>query len=344
MKVAVVGASGYTGLELLRILLRHPEFEIAAVTSEQRAGREVGDVFPALRGRLDLRFEAALPAALAGRVELAFTALPHAASARAVAALRDAGVRVVDLSADFRLHSLATYQQWYGEHPAPSRLAEAVYGLPELHRAALRTAQLVAAPGCYPTSALLPLAPLLRAGLVEPRGIHIDSKSGVSGAGRTLADGYLFGELDGNAHAYKPGHAHRHAPEIEQEASLVAGAEVRVTFVPQLLPITRGMITSVYVRPRGGDAERARRALHDAYDREQFVRVLPEGELPAIASVRGTNFCDVALVADERNDTWILLSALDNLGKGASGQAVQCANLVCGLPESTGLLDTALLP
>jgi N-acetyl-gamma-glutamyl-phosphate reductase len=344
MKVAVVGASGYTGLELLRILLRHPEFEIAAVTSEQRAGRDVGDVFPALRGRLDLRFEAVDPAALAGRVELAFTALPHAASARAVAALRDAGVRVVDLSADFRLHSLATYQEWYGEHPVPARLAEAVYGLPELHREALRTAQLVAAPGCYPTSALLPLAPLLRAGLVETRGIHIDSKSGVSGAGRTLADGYLFGELDGNSHAYKPGFAHRHAPEIEQEASLVAGAEVRVTFVPHLLPITRGMVTSVYVRPRSGDAERARRALHDAYDGEPFVRVLPEGETPAIASVRGTNFCDVALFADARNDTWILLSALDNLGKGASGQAVQCANLICGLPETTGLLDTALLP
>jgi N-acetyl-gamma-glutamyl-phosphate reductase len=344
MKVAVVGASGYTGLELLRILLRHPEFEIAAVTSEQRAGRDVAEVFPALRGRLDLRFEAVDPAALAGRVELAFTALPHAASARAVAALRGAGCRVVDLSADFRIHSLATYQQWYGEHPAPKLLAEAVYGIPELHRAALRGAQLVAAPGCYPTSALLPLAPLLRAGLVEPRGIHIDSKSGVSGAGRTLADGYLFAELDGDCHAYKPGFAHRHAPEIEQEASLVAGGEVRVTFVPHLLPTTRGIATSVYVKPRGGDGERARRALHDAYDAEPFVRVLPEGETPTIQAVRGTNFCDVALFADARNDTWILLSTLDNLCKGASGQAVQCANLLCGFPETMGLLDTALLP
>jgi N-acetyl-gamma-glutamyl-phosphate reductase len=344
MKVAVIGASGYTGLELLRILLRHPEFEIAAVTSEQRAGREVGEVFPALRGRLDLRFEAVEPGSLAGRVELAFTALPHAASARAVAALRDAGCRVVDLSADFRIHSLATYQQWYGEHPVPVRLAEAVYGLPELHRAALRSAQLVAAPGCYPTSALLPLAPLLRAGLVETRGIHIDSKSGVSGAGRTLADGYLFAELDGNCHAYKPGFAHRHAPEIEQEASAVAGGEVRVTFVPHLLPTVRGIATSVYVRPRVGDAESARRALHEAYDAEPFVRVLPEGATPTLQAVRGTNFCDVALFADARNDTWILLSTLDNLCKGASGQAVQCANLLCGFPETMGLLDTALLP
>jgi N-acetyl-gamma-glutamyl-phosphate reductase len=343
MKVGVVGASGYTGLELLRILLRHPEFEIAAVTSEQRAGRDVGDVFPALRGRLDLRFEAVDPASLAGRVELAFTALPHAASARAVIGLRNAGCRVVDLSADFRIHSVETYQQWYGEHPAPGRLAEAVYGLPELHRAALRRTQLAAAPGCYPTAALLPLAPLLRAGLVETRGIHIDAKSGVSGAGRTLADGYLFGELDGNCHAYKAGYAHRHAPEIEQEASLVAGSEVRVTFVPHLLPITRGMATSVYVRPRG-DIAQAWDALHEAYDAEPFVRVLPEGELPSIQSVRGTNFCDVALVADAHNDTWILLSTLDNLCKGASGQAVQCANLVCGFPETMGLLDSALLP
>jgi N-acetyl-gamma-glutamyl-phosphate reductase len=344
MKVAVVGASGYTGLELLRILLRHPEFEIAAVTSEQRAGRDVGEVFPALRGRIDLRFDAVDPAAIAGRVELAFTALPHAASARAVAALRAAGCRVVDLSADFRLHSLATYQQWYGDHPAPGLLAEAVYGLPELHRGTLRGTQLAAAPGCYPTAALLPLAPLLRAGLVETRGIHIDAKSGVSGAGRTLADGYLFGELDGNCHAYKPGYAHRHAPEIEQEASAVARDEVRVTFVPHLLPITRGMTTSVYVRPRGADPELARRALLDAYGAEPFVRVLPDGEIPTIQAVRGTNYCDVALVADARNDTWILLSTLDNLGKGASGQAVQCANLMCGLPETTGLLDTALLP
>ena len=343
MKVAVVGASGYTGLELLRILLRHPELEIAAVTSEQRAGQPVGEVFAALRGRLDLDFEAADPAALAGRVELAFTALPHAASAAAVAALRAAGCRVVDLSADFRLHSRETYERWYGPHPAPALLEEAVYGLPELHREALRGAELVAAPGCYPTSVLLPLAPLLCAGLVETRGIHVDAKSGVSGAGRTLAEGYLFAELDGNCRAYQPGHAHRHAPEIEQEAGVAAGEEVRVTFVPHLLPTTRGIATSVYVRPRG-DVARARRVLEEAYADEPFVRVLPEGEPPSLQSVRGTNFCDVALFEDARNDTWILLSTLDNLCKGASGQAVQCANLVCGLPETMGLLDTAPQP
>ncbi len=344
MKVAVVGASGYTGLELLRILLRHPEFEIAAVTSEQRAGKTVGEAFAALRGRLDLAFEANDPAAIAGRVELAFTALPHAASAATVSQLRASGCKVVDLSADFRLRSLATYEEWYGAHPAADLLAGAVYGLPELHRDALVGADLIAAPGCYPTSTLLPLAPLLRAGLVEPRGIHVDAKSGVSGAGRSLADGYLFAELDGNCHAYKPGFAHRHAPEIEQEASRVAGDEVRVTFVPHLLPTTRGIATSVYVRPRGGDLAAARAALHEAYDDEPFVRVLPEGETPSLQAVRGTNFCDVNVFEDAHNDTWILLATLDNLCKGASGQAVQCANLACGFPETTALLDTGAQP
>jgi len=345
MRVAVVGASGYTGLELLRILLRHPGFEVVAATSEQRAGRPVGEVFPSLRGRLDLRFEAAAPAALAGRIDLAFTALPHAASAASVKVLRLAGVTVVDLSADFRLRDLATYAKWYAEHPAPELLPEAVYGLPEVYRERLRGAALVASPGCYPTGTLLPLLPLLRAGLVETRGIHVDAKSGVSGAGRKLDDAYLFAEQDGNCMAYKPGYAHRHAPEIEQEAAAAAGGEVRISFVPHLLPTTRGIASCVFVRPRAGaELPRARAALDDAYRDEPFVRVLPEGETPTLQSVRATNFCDVALAADERNDTWILLSTLDNLGKGASGQAVQCANLVAGFDETTGLLEVAPNP
>jgi N-acetyl-gamma-glutamyl-phosphate reductase len=203
----------------------------------------------------------------------------------------------------------------------------------------------VAVPGCYPTSALLPLVPLLREGLIEPTGLHVDSKSGVSGAGRKVEADYLFAELDGNCKAYKPGYAHRHAPEIEQEATAAAGAPVRLSFVPHLLPTIRGIVTSVYARPRGGvNAERARQALEAAYAAERFVRVLPEGETPSLQAVRGSNFCDVAAFADERNDTLILLSALDNLTKGASGAAVQCANLVCGLPEETALLDAPLVP
>jgi N-acetyl-gamma-glutamyl-phosphate reductase len=345
MKVAIVGASGYTGLELLRILQRHPHFEIAAITSEQHAGRALGDAFPALRGGPDLHFERADAAALAGRVELAFTALPHAASAQSVHALREAGVAVADLSADFRLRSLETYRQWYGEHTAPDLLGKAVYGLPELYRPALRGAALVAVPGCYPTSALLPLAPLLRAGLIEMSGIHIDAKSGASGAGRKLEAAYLFAELDGNCHAYKPGYRHRHAPEIEQEASAAAGAPVRVSFVPHLLPTIRGIVTSVYVRPSGrGGAAAARAALEEAYAGERFVRVLPEGETPSLRAVRGSNYCDVAFCDDTRNDTWVLLSALDNLVKGASGQAVQCANLMCGFDEETALLEAPFVP
>ena len=346
MRVAVFGASGYTGLELLRILLRHPQFELAVATSEQRAGEPVGEVFPSLRGQLDLRFTASADAqALAREVDLAFTALPHSASAPTVAALRKAGVPVVDLSADFRLRDPAVYREFYGEHPAPELVQGAVYGLPELHREALRKAELVAVPGCYPTSAILPLAPFLREGLVEPRGLVIDSKSGVSGAGRKLEAQYLFAEQDENCMAYKPGHQHRHTPEIEQEASLVAGSPVRVSFVPHLLPTIRGIVTSVYARPRKPiSAAQAREVLVRAYAGERFVRVLPPGETPSLAAVRGSNFCDVAAFSDEGNSTLILLSALDNLCKGASGAAVQCANLMRGLPEELGLLGTALAP
>ena len=346
MRVAVFGASGYTGLELLRILARHPRFELAVVTSEQNAGKPVADAYPALRGLVDLRFTAAADAvAAADAAAIAFTALPHAASAPTVAALRKAGIPTVDLSADFRLHDPAVYREWYGEHPAPALLKGAVYGLPELHREAVRKAELVAAPGCYPTSALLPLAPFLREGLVETTGIVIDSKSGVSGAGRKLETQYLFAELDENVTAYKPGWAHRHAPEITQEASAIAGAEVRLSFVPHLLPVIRGIATSVYVRPkRPLSSSAAREVLARAYAGERFVRVLPEGATPSLAAVRGSNFCDVAAFADERNGTLILLSALDNLVKGASGQAVQCANLMRNLPEETGLLEAPLVP
>jgi N-acetyl-gamma-glutamyl-phosphate reductase len=345
MRVAVIGASGYTGLELLRILFRHPEIEVVVATSEQRAGTPVGEAFPSLRGLTELCFESNQPADIAKRVDLAFTALPHSASAPTVAALREAGIRVLDLSADFRLRDLATYRTWYGEHKAAELLESAVYGLPEVYRESLQKTDLVAVPGCYPTSVLLPLLPFLREGLIETRGIIADSKSGVSGAGRKLDDAFLFAELDGNCKSYKVGNQHRHVPEMEQEASAMAGNDVSISFVPHLLPTIRGIVSSIYVRPKQSlSTDAARAVLEQAYAGERFVRVLPAGESPSLAAVRGSNFCDVTAFADERNGTLILLSALDNLVKGSSGAAVQCANLLCGFPEETALLEAPLVP
>jgi N-acetyl-gamma-glutamyl-phosphate reductase len=344
VKVAVVGASGYTGLELVRIVLRHPELELAVVTSEQRAGQPAGECFPALRGLTDLKFEANDPASLAGRVDAAFCALPHSASAPTVAAVRKAGILAFDISADFRLRDMATYQQWYGEHKAPEFFGQAVYGMPEIYREEIKGAEMIAAPGCYPTGALLPMLPFLRAGVVETQGIFVDSKSGVSGAGRSLQDGFLFAELDGNSHAYKVA-AHRHMPEMEQEASVAAGEAVTLTFVPYLIPTIRGIVTSVLMRGRGSLApEAAHEILASAYADEPFVRVLPPGETPRLQSVKGTNYCDVGVTVDEHTGGVVALSAIDNLVKGSGGQAVQCLNLMKGWPETTGLTEMAPVP
>ncbi len=339
MRVGLIGASGYAGLELLRILLRHPRLEVAAVTSEQRAGQRVGEAFPAFRGLVDLSFVSADPAVLASRVDVAFTALPHAASAPIVRELRKAGVRVLDLSADFRLRDLGTYEAWYGSHPAPELVSGAVYGMPELYREALPDADLVAVPGCYPTAALLPLAPFLRAGWCADASIVVDAKSGVSGAGRKLDAGFLMAEMDGECRAYNVG-KHRHAPEIEQEASVLAGDSVGVLFVPHLLPTVRGIISTAYVKLAGKrSSQEARALLEAAYEDEEFVRVLPEGATPALSAVRGSNFCDVNALVDERSGNLVVLSAIDNLIKGAGGQAVQCLNATQGWNETEGLTE-----
>ncbi len=345
MRIAVLGASGYSGLELVRLLVRHPESEIVALTSEQRAGEAVADAYPALRGLLDLRFEPADPERLAGRVDFVLAALPHHVSAPHVAGLRKHGLPVVDLSADYRLRDLARYEAAYGTHQAPEIFGQAVYGLPELHREAIRESGFVAAAGCYPTSVLVPLVPFLRAGAVEPTPIHVDAKSGVSGAGRKVDAAFLFAEVDENCRAYNVGGGHRHVPEIEEQASAAAGAEVRIAFTPHLLPTIRGIVTSVYARPRRPLAgAEARAILEEAYGSEPFVRVLPEGALPSLAAVRGTNFCDVQAVVDQRTGSLLLLSALDNLCKGAAGQMIQCMNLMRGLPEETALAEAALQP
>jgi N-acetyl-gamma-glutamyl-phosphate reductase len=345
LRVAVLGASGYTGLEVLRLVLRHPRLTLAVATSEQRAGMPIGDAFPPLRALTDVRFEALDAASVPGRADVAFSCLHAGVAALAVTTLRKAGIPVVDLSADFRFSDLATYEATYGKHAAPELVGQATFGLPELHRAEIARAQLVAAAGCHVTSALLALTPFLRADVVEHGPpIVVDTKTGVSGAGRTLDEGYLFAELDGNVRAYKVA-THRHAPEMEQEASLVAGRPVGITFVPHLLPVVRGLAAAAYLRPRRKlSAADAREILVETYRNDPFVRVLPSGEPPSLQAVRGSNFCDVSAFVDERHGTLIALAALDNLVKGASGQMVQCLNLMQGWPETTGLLEAPLVP
>lgn len=342
--VAIMGGSGYTGVELMRIIAGHPGLELAAVTSRQLEGQPVDQVFGALEGAVRLPFTAPDPAALAAQARLVFLAVPHKAAMAAAPALLEAGAKVVDLSADFRLRDQAVYEQWYAPHTAPELLAQAVYGLVEHYRPAIAPAQLVANPGCYVTSVLMPLLPLLRAGVVEPAGLIADSASGVSGAGRKAALSLLHGEVH-EAFAPYAVAGHRHTPEMEQELSLAAGAEVRLTFTPHLLPLDRGILSTIYARPAGGaTAEDVRAQWLAAYGDEPFVRVLEPGRLPNTKQVRGTNRVQLAVAADPRSGLLKLFSALDNLTKGASGQAVQNANLMLGLEEAAGLASLALTP
>jgi len=343
-KVAVVGASGYSGEELVRLLLAHPSAEIVCITSRQSAGRSVGEVFPRFRGlpgTSGLQFELPNPANIAGSgATLAFLALPHGAAAEIAVPLIEAGIRVIDLSADFRLRDPAVYAEFYGHpHPAPNLLTEAVYGLPERRSNEIRNARLVASPGCYPTSILLPLCPLLERGILDPAGIVISSMSGVSGAGRKADVSLLFAECNESVRAYGLP-KHRHLSEIEQELSSAAGGNVRVTFNPHLVPITRGIQSTITARPSERGAERRIAEAYAAvYGKAPFVRLLGgDGPFPDTRHVALTNFIDIAWRFDDRTGTVILLSAEDNLTKGAAGQAIQSFNLMCGFPEIAGLL------
>lgn len=345
LHVAIVGASGYTGVELIRILDRHPEVRITSVTSEQSAGKRISELFPTLRGRCDLVLEPLEPAAIADKAELIFTALPHQAAMAVVPAFLAAGKRVVDLSADYRLHDPAVYGAWYEAHKNPELLPEAVYGLPELRREAVRQARLVANPGCYPTSIALGLKPLLEAGLIDPATIIADSASGVSGAGRAAKVDSLYCEVNEGYKAYGVGGVHRHTPEIEQELSLLAGQPVTITFTPHLVPMDRGILSTIYATPTRAVTSDELVALYaDSYRDEPFVRPLPRGQFPSTAFVRGSNFCDIGVTLDSRANRVIVVSAIDNLVKGASGQAVQNMNLLCGFPETLGLEGLALYP
>jgi N-acetyl-gamma-glutamyl-phosphate reductase len=341
-RVGVVGASGYTGAELLRLLASHPGLEPVVATSREFAGRDVAEVYPNLSAYAGRPFDA-LEEVRLDALDLVFLALPHGASMTIGARLAAAGTRVVDLSADFRLRDPAAYPAWFGAaHAAPEWLGKWVYGLPELHRAETRGAALVANPGCYPTAALLALAPLVSSGLVEPEGIVVVAASGVSGAGRGLAPGVHFAHVDGNLKAYGLPR-HKHTPEIEQELGRLAGCEVRVTFVPHLVPMSRGLLaTCTAPLAAGADPEVVAAAPAAAYAAEPFVRAVPEP--PETKHVLGSNACHVWATADVRAGRAVAVAAIDNLGKGAAGQAVQNANLMLGLPETLGLPAEGLYP
>lgn len=334
IRVGIIGASGYTALESIHWLLRHPEVQITAATSRQGDGSSIADMHPALSGRLQIPVEDLNPEQIAERCDVAFSCLPHGASAHQVAALLSAGCRVIDLSADYRLGSPALYQKWYGEaHPDAGRLGITPYGLPELFGNLLHDARLIANPGCYPTSAILPLAPLLKEKLVVSEGIIVDSKSGVSGAGRTPKLNNLYCETNESFSAYSVGN-HRHQPEIIDILHRFTGSPVQLVFTPHLVPMERGILSTIYVRGEPGvSANQVRDCLMSFYEPHPFVRAV--GHLPSTRYTSRTNYCDIAV---RENDGWIiLLSTIDNLVKGAAGAAIQNLNCMYGIDQSLGL-------
>jgi N-acetyl-gamma-glutamyl-phosphate reductase len=349
-KVAIVGASGYSGEELVRRLLDHPHAELVAVTSRQSAGQTLAQVFPKFASHSKsktLRFSEPNAELLAKQSDLVFLALPHGVAAQYATPLMNAGCMVIDLSADFRLKSAMVYKEFYAhDHPAPELLAKAVYGLPEIHRAQIKQAALIASPGCYPTSILLPTIPLLQAGLIKPHGIIADSMSGVSGAGRKAELDYLFCECNESVRPYGVP-KHRHLSEIEEQLSLAAGTPVVIQFTPHLIPVNRGILTTLYLAPSehfsdaAGAAkfgEKISTCYTKAYAHEPFIRLLESKALPDTKNVVGTNVCEIAWRLDPRTGRLIVMSAEDNLVKGASGQAVQSMNILCGFPETAGLV------
>jgi N-acetyl-gamma-glutamyl-phosphate reductase len=337
--VAILGASGYTGMELVRLLLAHPAANVTAATSRANVGKRIAEVFPryaSLPGAELAFIEPDMDAVAASGATVAFLALPHGTAAEYATALLSKGLRVIDLSADFRLNDAAVYEEFYGEvHPAPELLEESVYGLPEIHRRAIESARLVASPGCYPTSILLPLIPLLREELIDPASIVANSMSGVSGAGRKADLSLLFVECNESVRAYGLP-KHRHLSEIEQELSLAAGQKVTITFVPHLVPVNNGICTSS-TATLTADFEAVEHALRSTYENSSFVRLLGRGACPDTKNVTRTNFIDIGWHHDARTGRILLLSAEDNLGKGAASQAIQSFNLMNGLEEVTGL-------
>jgi len=342
IKVGVIGATGYSGAELLRLLLGHPLARPHIVTSRTEAGRAVADLYPGLRGQTDLVFRQPDDAAVL-ECDVVFFATPNATAMHQVPRLLDAGVKVIDLSADFRLHSSAAWQHWYGAaHACPELLDRAVYGLPELYRDKISSASLVANPGCYPTSVILALLPALKAGVIDAGSLIADAKSGVSGAGRKAEIAYLHAEVSETFKAYSvPGH--RHLPEIRQALESASVGAVDLVFTPHLVPMNRGIHATVYARLSREDAD-LQAVYADFYTAEPFVDVMPAGSHPHTGSVRGTNLCRIAIHRPQRGNTLVVLSVIDNLVKGAAGQALQNMNLMFGLDETAGLSMPAFFP
>ena len=336
-RVAVIGGTGYTGFELVTLLQQHPRMELTGVTSQSYAGQPIAEVFPALRGMCSLVCETLDIEKLVHQVECVFVALPHKRAMEVVAPLVGAGKKVVDLSADFRFRDSTTYEQWYQEHTAKGLLAEAVYGLPELHANEIRLARLVGNPGCYPTGVILAAAPLVAAEVVGLDSLIADCKSGVSGAGRAATLTTHFCEANEGFAAYKVAE-HRHTPEIEQELSAVAGSALKVVFTPHLVPMSRGILTTLYGRlSKRVTNEDISKLYRKAYEKAPFVRVLHEGQLPSTLHVRGTNYCDIGWRLEPRTGRIIAISAIDNLTRGAAGQAICNMNLMLGFDEDSGL-------
>ena len=337
LRAAVIGATGYAGAELVRILSGHSDVALSVITSRQHAGLAFDTIYPALKGFVNLDCTTSDPAAAAKNADVVFLALPHKASMAVVPELLDAGRRVVDLSADFRFSNRNAYESHYQAHTCAHLMDKAVYGLCEIYGDRVAGADLIGNPGCYPTSVLLPLLPLVKEGLVDPSTVIADCKSGVSGAGREATATTHFCHVNESFKAYKVG-AHRHTPEIEEHIARCAGAPVRMTFVPHLVPMTRGMESTVYVTTSpGADESQIRQCLESCYRSMPFIRLLPGGRFPDTLHVRGTNFCDIGWALDPGSGRLILMSAIDNLVKGAAGQAVQNMNLMFGFDETAGL-------
>jgi len=339
IRVAVVGATGYTGCELLHILLGHPRVQVTSLTAKLDAAVPIHAEFPRFMGRIDMACTPLDPAEVCAKADLVFLSLPHGVSMKYAALFIREGKKVIDLSADFRFRDPSVYEKWYGiRHEARELLPRAVYGLPELHAEEIERAQLIANPGCYPTGSILSLAPLVREKAVAFDDIVIDAKSGVTGAGRKASLALSFGECNESFRAYKVG-AHQHTPEIEAELGLLAGVPLVMLFTPHLVPMNRGILTTAYLTPlKPLSIERILALYAEFYARAPFVRVMEKGTLADTKNVLGLNYCDISVVVDDRTGRIVVISAIDNLVKGAAGQAVQNMNLACGFPETTGLV------